>query len=222
MPPFRPRRSLRPVRPRLTRRALLWYAAAVALTIGTAVVADSALRRAAATEAALGTTRSVAVVASAVAAGEEVGEGEVRVERWPAALVPEGAASRPPVGEVALVDLWPGEPVLARRVGGSGAGGVAALLGPGERAVPVPIVVPGLPLEVGDRVDLLAGGAAGGGPTGDLPTSSSLPDLLATDAAILHVGEEAVVVAVSPTAAAEVAAALTAGPVVVALRPPGG
>ncbi len=222
MPPFRPRRSLRPVRPRLTRRAVLWYLAAVALTIATAVVADSALRRAAATEAALGSTHPVAVVVRPVAAGQEVGEGDVTVERWPVALVPEGARADAPVGEVALTGLWPGEAVLDGRLAGSGEGGVAALLEPGQRAVPVPVVVPGLPLQVGDRVDLVAGGAPGAGPMGDLPSTSGVPDLLATDAAVVHVDDEAVVVAVSPTAAAEVAAALTAGPIVAALRPPGG
>lgn len=222
MPSFRPRRSLRPVRPRLTRRAVLWYVAAAALTIVTAVVVDTALRRAEAAEAALGRTRSVVLVARSVAAGDEVQADDLRRETWPVALVPEGAFTEPPVGEVALVDLWPGEPVLEARVGGGEAGGVAALLERGQRAVPVPVVVPGLPLDVGDRVDVVAGGTPGVGPTGELPGASSVPDLLAADAAVVHVGEEAVVVAVSPTAAAEVAAALTVGPVVLVLRPPGG
>jgi Flp pilus assembly protein CpaB len=201
---------------------VLWYAAAVALTVATGLVVDSALRRAEATEAALGRTRSVVVVARPVAAGDALDEGDVRVERWPVALVPDGAADRRSLGEVALVDLWPGEPLLADRIGTGGADGVAALVDAGRRAVPVPVVVPGLPLDVGDRVDVLAGGAAGGGPAGDLPGSAPAADLVAADATVVHVDEEAVVVSVSPSAAVDVAAALASGPVVLALRPPGG
>ena len=96
--------------------------------------------------------------------------------------MPEGALGQSPEGEVALVDLLPGEPVLGARIGGAGAIGPAALLDDGQRAVAVPVVVAGLPLAVGDRVDVLVGGGLGGGPDGDLPTGGSGPDAVARDA----------------------------------------
>lgn len=222
MLPFRPRRSLRPVRPRLPRRALLWYLAAAAVTAATGLTLQGALHRAAEAEAAYGQTRSVVVVVRAVGAGEAVEAADVEVQRWPRALVPETALIRPPVGLRALVSLEEGEVVLATRLSGSADEGPAALLAPDQRGVAVPVAVPGLPLEVGDHVDVLVGGAVGGGPDGDLPVGARRPDVVAADAAVMGVGEEAVVLAVPRNAAADVAAALTQGPVVLALRPLGG
>lgn len=222
MLPSRPRRSLRPLRPHLSRRAVLWYVAAAALAILTAVVVHRALDQAARAEAAYGETRSVAVVMQAVEAGDPVTPDDVEARRWPRSLVPPAALSQIPVGRTALVDLSPGEVVLSGRVGGDGAEGPAALLEPGQRALAVPLAVPGLPLAIGDVVDVLAGGAPGGGPRGDLPVDLGGADVVATGATVVRAGEEIAVLAVDRDAAADIAAALTTGPVVVALRPPGG
>ncbi|HEX7135753.1 MAG TPA: hypothetical protein VF228_24455 [Iamia sp.] len=220
MPPFRPRRSLRPLRPRLPRRALPWYAAAAVLTVLTAVFVHGALQRAAAAEAAYGSTRRVVVATDAVAVGDPIDRSVATVRSFPRALVPDGAIEALPDGRRTLVALSPGEVVLDRRVSGSDATGPAGLLAPDERAVPVPVAVPGLPLVPGDRVDLVAGGAPGGGIEGDLPVGPSGPDVVATDALVLAADEETVVVAVPAAVAADVAAALTTGPLVPALRPP--
>ena len=222
MLPSRPRRSVRPLRPRLPRRALLWYLAAAALAVTTALVVQGALDRAARAEAAYGATRPVAVVTGAVEAGATVGPSDVEVRTWPAGLVPAGALDVAPTGRVAMVDLVVGEPLVAGRVAGDGADGAAALLGPGERALPVPLAVPGLPLGVGDHVDVLAGGAPGGGPTGDLPVDVVTADVVASDATVVRPGEEVAVLAVGRVDAAAIATALATGPVVLALRPPGG
>lgn len=220
MPPFRPRRSLRPLRPRLPRRALPWYAAALGLTVLTAAFVHGALQRAAAAEADYGRTRPVVVATATIDVGEPIDADVATVRDLPRALVPEGALGSLPTGRRALVALSAGEVVLAHRVSGSRASGPAGLLEPGQRAVPVPVAVPGLPLEPGDRVDLVAGGATGGGVEGDLPVSPTGPDVVATDALVLVTGDETVVVAVEAATAADVAAALTAGPIVPALRPP--
>ncbi len=220
--PSRPRRSLRPLRPRLPRRAVLWYLAAAALAAVTALVVQGALDRAARAEAAYGSTRPVAVVTRDVEAGTTLGPDDVELRPWPRALVPAEALGEAPDGRTALVDLASGEPLLADRVSGSDGDGPAALLGPGQRALPVPLAVPGLALAVGDHVDVLAGGAAGGGPTGDLPVDVTSADVVATDATVVDPGQEVAVLAVDRTAAATIAAALATGPVVLALRPPGG
>lgn len=220
MPPYRPRRALRPLRARLPRRALAWYAAAAALTLLTAGLVHGSLRRATDAEAAYGRTAPVVVVTGEVGAGDVV-DGEVaEVRRWPIVLVPGGAVDAVP-DRASLVALSPGEVVLDRRLAGPGADGPAALLDRGERAVAVPVAVPGLPVEVGDRIDLVAGGVPGAGPVGDLPVTAT-PDVVATDAAVLAVTDETVVAALDAADAADVAAALTVGPLMVALRPPGG
>lgn len=220
MPPFRPSRSLRPERPRIPRRALPWYAAAGLLALLTALLVHGSLERAAAAEAAYGTTRPVVVVSRPVPAGAALTARDVTVADWPVALAPEGALDRLPHPATATVALLPGEPLLADRVAGHGRTGPAALLGRGERAVVVPLAVTGLPLEVGDSVDVIAGGVYGGGPDGDLPVG---PDasVVAAGARVLTVLDEQVVVAVRAATAVDVAAALGQGPVVVALRPPG-
>jgi Flp pilus assembly protein CpaB len=186
----------------------------------TAGFVHGALQKAAAAEAAYGETRSVVVATASVDAGSALDASVTAVRALPRALVPEGALEERPEGRRALAALTPGEIVLERRVSGSSAAGPAGLLGPDERAVPVPIAVPGLPLAPGDHVDLVAGGAPGGGVDGDLPVGPTGPDVVATDAVVLVVGDETVVVAVAATVAADVAAALTTGPLVPALRPP--
>lgn len=220
--PFRPRRSLRPIRPRLPRRAIPWYVGAVLLALATGALVTTTLRRAADAEAAYGVTRPVVVVVREVAAGQVVDDDDVEVRAWPSVLVPPGALDRAPTGRTALAALLPGEAVIGSRLSGPDAEGAAALLAVDERAVPVPVVVPGLELRIGDRVDVLAGGAEGGGPAGDLPIGASGPDVVVAGATVVAVAEESVVLAVPSRAAAEVAAALTTGPLVLALRPPGG
>lgn len=219
--PFRPRRSLRPVRPRLPRRAVLWYLAAAALTVATGLVVNGALSRAQAAEASYGEAQPVVVVARPVEAGAVLEPDDIEVRAWPRALVPDGVLSDPPTGRTALVDLAPGEALVGSRVSGTDATGAAGRLAADERAVSVPVAVPGLPLEVGDSVDVLAGGTVGGGPDGDLPVGAQDPDVVATGATVLGSDEETVVLAVERGEAADVAAALTAGPLVMALRPPG-
>ncbi len=220
LPPFHPHRTLRPLRPRLPHRAVPMLVAGLLLTALTVGVVHATLRRADAAAAAYGTTVPVVVATAEVAVGAPLDANVAEVRRLPLALVPDGALDVVPDGRRALTALSPGEVVLARRVSGSEAAGPAALLGPDDRAVPVPLAVPGLPLAAGDRVDVVAGGAPGGGLGGDLPTGPTGPTVVAADALVLVADEEVVVVALPRAAAIDVAAALTAGPLVLALRPP--
>lgn len=224
MHPFRPRRTLRPLRARFPRRVIPVLVAAIALTAVTAAVVHSTLRRADAAAAAYGTTRPVVVATAAVAVGGALDATVAEVRALPVAVVPAGALDSLPDGRRSLVALSPGEVLLARRISGSDAAGPAALLGADERAVPVPVAVPGLPLRPGDRVDVVAGGLPGGGLDAGLPADPATPTVVATDAQVLVVDDsttDTVVVLALPRAVAPtVAAALTAGPLVLALRPP--
>ena len=112
--------------------------------------------------------------------------------------------ARAGAGAVAVDAIGAGEVVTEARVGGPGAAGLAGRLPPGTRAVLVPLEVAGLPVRVGDHVDLLgvtaphrAGGPGGDGRRAPRPARSSWR--------------------VAPTDAVAVAAALGQGPLVPAL-----
>lgn len=205
---------IRWVRWRLRRTPLLfWLAAAVAAVVvgstvsGIVAEAEARARR-------FGDLRTVPVVARRVEVGDEIGRGDVRVRRLPAALIPPGRlAPDRGVGRVALVPLLPGEVLLAAKVAPEGRAGVAALLPPGRRALAVP-TGPGIPpLAVGDRVDVLAtyppetAAAAGVEPT----------FAVATAALVLATSEDSVTVAVLPDEAPRLAFALTTGAITLAL-----
>ena len=204
MVPFRPRpgRIASPVRRRLPRRALPWWAATLALALATGLVADGLLQRATDAEARWGTTRTVLVATSALAPGDALA-GRTVPRRLPALAVPEEAVARAGAGAVAVDVIGAGEVVTEARVGGPGAAGLAGRLPPGTRAVLVPLEVPGLPVRVGDHVDLLG------------VTSPDAP--VARAATVVEVRADALVVAVAPTAAVALAAALGQGPLVPAL-----
>ncbi len=145
------------------------------------------------------------------------------VERaLPVAVVPGDALVEAPVGRVALVALFPGEPVLADRVAPDGLRGVAALLPPGTRALTVPTGPGSPPVVEGDVVDVLVtvdpgGGDPGGGDPGGGDPTFPLVEL----APVVAVGEAGTTIAVPTVDAARVAFALAAGRVTLALAAPG-
>ena len=158
MVPFRPRpgRAARPVRRRrLPRRAVPWWAATVALAVATGLVADELLQRATDAEARWGATRTVLVATAPLEPGDALA-GRTMARRLPASAVPEAALARAGAGAVAVDAIGAGEVVTEARIGGPGATGLAGRLPPGTRAVLVPLEVAGLPVRVGDHVDLLA------------------------------------------------------------------
>lgn len=183
--------------------AVRWIAVALAAAVAavqvSALGADAEARR-----RAWGDAVPVVVAVRDLAAGRVVGAGDVRVERWPDAVVPAAALGDPPVGATLLADVVAGEALVASRVAPGGLGRVAALVPPGWRAVAVPVsagfgaVAP--PLTVGDRVDVLA------------------PDLVAERAVVVAVDDDAVTVAVPAGDAPGVAEAAATAVVTLALR----
>jgi len=223
--PLRPRpaRRVRRLRARLPRRAVPWWFAAVALAALTGIVVHGTLAGALDARARWGRTRPVLVATRAIAPGGAVDAGATEVRLLPVALVPPGALRTLPSGRVAVAAVARGEAVLASRVSGQAEAGIAALLPAGTRALVIPVEVAGLPVRVGDRVDLLAAG--GGGPEGDLPVAdgavaSGASGPVAAGALVVAVLREALVVAVKADDAVAVAAALGQGPLVPALRSP--
>lgn len=210
---------------------MLWWLATLALAAVTFAAVDGAAARASARQRAWGETISVPVVQRTVLAGAMVGDGDVERRRLPRALVPRGEVAGDPVGHAARVTLVPGEVVMASRLAPSGLGGVAALLGPDTRGVAVPRGDSAPPVEVGDRVDVLATfdiapdepppppeGEPGGPDPGGEPRGVPAPTFaVATRALVVHVGDQSITVAVAPEAAARVAFAVARGTVTLAL-----
>jgi Flp pilus assembly protein CpaB len=203
LPPVPWRRAVRRARRSVALRWLLVVVAAGAVAVeGARIGADATAER-----EAWGTSVDVVVVRRRVAAGDPIRSGDVGLEPWPAALVPDDAVHAVPGGAVASAALVPGEALVSSRVAPAGIGPVAARVPAGWRAVAVPTSASGLgppapPLEVGDRVDLLA------------------PDPVAVAAVVVAVDDSSVTVAVPADDATAVAEALAATVVTVVLRGP--
>ena len=201
LPPVPWRRALRRARRSLALRWLLVALAAAAVAVQARVITAEVE----AERDAWGTAASVVVVVRDVAAGTAVDAGDVRVERRPAAVVPAGAVSEPPVGRLATARLVAGEVVVSSRLAPAGLSAVAALVPEGSVAVAVPTSSSGLgapapPLTVGDRVDVLA------------------PGPVTVDAVVVAVDDGAVTIAVALDDVADVAEAVTSAVVTIALR----
>lgn len=167
------------------------------LALGLGLATFLTVRSAVAAPPGAGPLVEVAVVARPVPAGTTLAADDVRPARLPAGAVPDAEPEADPVGRTARVDLVPGEVVLASRLGPRG---LAALLPAGSRALAVPRAAGTPPLEPGQRVDLLAGG-----------------DVVVEAASVLAVDDSGTTVAVPTSAAPDVAEAVAAGAVTLAL-----
>jgi pilus assembly protein CpaB len=214
---MRPKPRRRRVRPvlALRRQPRLWWLLTVAVALAVGWVVSTIVAEAERTRLAWGTTDVVAVATRQLTAGSTIDGTDVELVERPAALVPDGALTVVPDGQVAAATIEAGEVVVAARLAPLGLGGLAATLPEGTRAVAVPVeasLAP--PLLVGDRVDVMvavAPEAAGDGPPGFV---------VAPDALVVAVDEGAVTVAVSRAAAPRIAVALGQGAVTLALIGP--
>lgn len=184
----------------LRRRPVPFWVAAAAAALLTALLVGRVAGEAAAARDRWGERREVVVASADVAAGEPVAAG---LRSLPVAVVPRGALRSLPRGATAAVDLAEGEVVLGSRLASR------SILPEGTRGIALP-AVDGLPLDVGDRVDVLA--TFDPSVAGDEPTFA-----VARDAPVVHVGDDAVTVAVAVDEAPRVAYALSAGSVTVVL-----
>ena len=212
--PRRPRPRPRRRRPNLLvayrrRPHLRWALAAVLagsagfLVHGLAAAADDARAR-------WGEPATVAIATRDLPAGDAIAPGDVELRRVPEAVVPDGAATEAPVGEVVSQPVFAGEVVLSDRLAPEGLSGVAALLPPGSRAVAIPAdpaVVP--PLDPGDAVDVHVAAALDGG--------FAVPVLVTSRAPVVEVTDQAVTIAVPASQVPDVASAATSGLVSLAL-----
>jgi Flp pilus assembly protein CpaB len=217
----RPRRARRSI-VRSVRRTLAFHprvarVLAVVVALGGALAFTSWASGAEAQRRAWGEAQEVVVVVAPVAVGDAIGAGDVELRSFPAAVVPVGAATTPPLGQIAIADLHPGEILLLARLAPDGTRGAAALVGPGRRAIAVPTGPGAVDVGIGDHVDVLVAFAPTGVDDGDDPAL-----VVAADALVVAVSDDTVTVAVEAFDAPRVAFALANGAVTLALRPPGG
>lgn len=152
----------------------------------------------------------VAVVRHDRSAGAVLEGGDVALERRPVAHLPDGAVREDVTGRTLRADVRAGEVLVVDRVSGEGQRGPAALVPDGWRAVAVPVFEATVPARPGDLVDVIA--------SFDPSIVARDPTLVvASDAVVVAVADDAVTVAVPRSRATEVAFALANGIVSLAL-----
>lgn len=177
-------------------------------------------------------TRVVAVARRDLPPGQVVEGGSVELREVVSAAVAPAALDEVPVGSVVRYPVAAGEALVGSRLAPEGLTGIAALVPDGERAVALPVGPAARPpLQVGDRVDVLAVLAL------DVPLTEVEPEPpvegteeeeedgdtagsvmpLVERAVVVDVAEEAVTVAVPSAMASAVAQVVTQGAVVLTL-----
>lgn len=150
------------------------------------------------------------VVGAPLEPGDVIGAGDVVAEPRPVSFLPRDAVTEDPTGRRVTEVLGAGEVVVEHRLAGGDRRGAAALVPEGWRAVAVPTLEAALPVEVGQRVDVLAAVDPSG--------TGAVGSTVAEDGVVVHVAEDgAVTVAVTPSQASRVVAALATGLVALAL-----
>jgi Flp pilus assembly protein CpaB len=178
------------------------------LTIG--LVLETGLSRAEADARRFGGPTTVAVARHDLSPGATAGPRSVELREWPSALVPDGALTEVPDGDVVTQPVLAGEPLVAARLAADG------LLPPGSRALAVPTGPGRLGLRPGDRVDVLATFDPLVAPRDQDPT---VP--VARGATVVTARAQSITVAVTEQEAPRVAFALAQATVTLALTPPG-
>jgi Flp pilus assembly protein CpaB len=205
---------------RLARGHRLRWAVAVVIAVVAGSLAAATVQRAEQARAAYGDARRVPRAASDLAVGTELTDADVVWSDVPVGLVPDDVATAP-VGRVVTEPLGKGEVVAERRLSGDGATGAAALVGPGRRALAVPVEATPPGLGVGDHVEAYAPATTGGGLADLARAQSSGARRVARDALVIAVDDRSVTVSVSGAEAPGLAAAVLDGALTLALVTPG-
>lgn len=198
---------------RLRRHPVAYWAVAAAVSLGTGVAVARTVESAEAEAARLGGLRPALVAAADLPAGHRIEAGDVTTERLPEALLPREPASgdAAAVGSVLADAVAAGQVLSERDLAPHGLSPVAARLGAGRVGVAVPGGPGGLPVTVGDVVDVYATFAPEIAGDGE-PTFA-----VARAATVVDVSEDAVTVAVRDGEVAPVAFAVAQGVVTLAL-----
>jgi Flp pilus assembly protein CpaB len=212
--PSLPRPSARPTL-RLPRRPAPFWLASACLAALSALVAAGSLQAAVGDRERYGRPVTVVVATQGLAPGDRLVPDTAELRPVPSSLVPEGALTDEPAGQVVTATVPAGEVVVAQRVGAAALSPTAARLPPGTRGLAVPLGTGALPLHPGDRVDVVA--TLDDGPLhAGTPATTVVPPV-ATGATVVAVDETAATVAVTAEEAAGVARAVHGGAVTLLL-----
>lgn len=143
---------------KILRRPVVYYSC-LALLAGTTVLALNA-RGDTSPETEQKTLVNTPVARRLIRPGEALDEEAVLWEKRPANLVPTGVAAELSSSDAAAVTIYPGEEVLDARV--RGRGGLSSRMPSGSAALSIPKSADVPPVQMGDRVRLLAGDPRGG------------------------------------------------------------
>jgi Flp pilus assembly protein CpaB len=193
---------------RLARRALRAWAVAAGLALVTGLAITGALGAAERAKDRWLPTDPVLVANRTIAPGEALDDGNTTLAAIPSSQSSVGLLRSRPVGAVAAVTLYPGEPVRAGRLVGPG------VAQPGTQLVAARLGDHAPPLVPGDRVDVIGvggGSGAGVGVAGDGPVRAT------TGASVVSVSADRVVLAVAPADVPAVARAIADGDPVLAV-----
>lgn len=196
---------------RLRRMPLLWWLVVLLLAGLAGTVVTRSVASAEAAAARYEGLVTVAVASRSLPAGTVVTAGDVHTETWPRAFLPQAAVLLDPVGEVVVVSMIEGEPLVDLKIAPGALGPLAGLLQAGEQAVSVPIGAGTPPLTAGDQVDIVA--------TFDVPDGSPTTPtaVLSSGARVLDVQQDAVTVALDHTDAPRAVHGITKGTVALVL-----
>ncbi len=186
---------------------MFWLLAATASLVA-ALSTDQLLTSQAELRSRWGPVASVPVATADLPVGATLRPGDVTLRDLPRLLLTDSVAVDP-VGRVVVEPILAGEAIVSERLAGEGSTGAAALLPPGGAAIAIPRVQPLPPLQVGDRVDVLASSLT------DLDGSA---EIVARSARVVSVTQEAVTVAVEADEVLEVGYAAGQGLATLALQ----
>ena len=193
---------LRPPPLRLVAVTVLALLAGLVVHRTTSAAADAATR--------LGETTTVAVARDALSPGDEIGTDDLSLVERPVAHVPDGAVTTEAAGRTVTAAVPAGEILVSERLAGEGRRGAAALVPRGWRALAVPVIDAPVPVRRGDLVDVVA--------SFDPSLVERDPAMVvAAEAVVVDVADDAVTVAVPTGRVTDVAFALANGIVTLAL-----
>ncbi len=194
----------------VARHPRVYWLVVAALAATAAITVDHRLDRVAEARAAWGASRAVLVAVRDIEPGGDVDHRSVETRVLPVAALPGDAIDAAPPGAVALHRIVVGEVVLGHHlVPGTGAAG---RLPAGTSGILVPAPASGLPLTIGDVVDVVAIDD----PLGTNGTGAG--SVIAADGLVIGTTEGAVVVAVADDEAGGAAALAASGRAVLVLR----
>jgi pilus assembly protein CpaB len=163
---------------------MVFFALAVALSLGAAGFVGSYARRLQLTRPDVGPPTAVVMAAGALTRGAVLANDDVMAASIPSSLVPPGSLTSPDqaAGRVLVADIAEGEILTGTRLGRSGVGPLSALVPAGLRAFSFPTTIESGSLARGDLIDVIATfGANGGRPYTDTVASGLQVVLVAAE-----------------------------------------